>query len=461
MLCRKNPISGSQNEPVSNGFGMGSTGPARTVAVGCLALLFLTGCVETRRQETRGTPPVPAKEQDTGPAIQSDEQQRGLADGPRAEPPVERQTPDGRSSPQSSPEQQARREHTVRRPVIDVPAPADDSATVSASTLSRAFQSAANRVLPAVVAIQAVVPAGGERDPLLQLFGSVPRRSQTSMGSGVIIDPSGVILTNRHVVSNGGTVMVRLNDGRRFEVSEVAGDPSTDLAVIRIDPDKPLPAASLGDSDRVEIGDWVIAAGNPFGLSETVTAGIISAKGRGLGITARDEFLQTDAAINPGNSGGPLVNLHGEVIGINTAISSTTGGYQGIGFAIPVNVAKWVSRQLAETGEVRRAYLGVGIQELTPELASQLDVDPSINGVVVTHVYPDSPGDQAGLEAGDIVVRFDGESITTPRRLQSLAERSEVGSTQPMTVIRDGERRELEVAMEELPSEFGRLSAAP
>ncbi|HIE98205.1 MAG TPA: trypsin-like serine protease, partial [Fuerstia sp.] len=259
-----------------------------------------------------------------------------------------------------------------------------------ANSLSSAFRAAADRVTSAVVTIR-TKPADVERvsgpdtrqfdhglpDELKdhpffkrffdgsadgrQRFPGRPRRGG-GQGSGVIIDSAGIILTNNHVVKGGGTVVVVLQDGREFEATEVQTDPLTDIAVVRIDAGESLAAATIGNSDQMDVGDWVIAIGAPFGLKETVTAGIISAKSRGIGITDREEFLQTDAAINPGNSGGPLVNLNGEVVGINTAISTTSGGYQGIGFAVPINMAQWVGDQLVNTGSVRRAFLGVGIQ---------------------------------------------------------------------------------------------------
>ena len=177
----------------------------------------------------------------------------------------------------------------------------------------------------------------------------MPEHGMTGAGSGVIVDPSGIILTNNHVVAGGGQVMVRLHDGREFKAVDIKTDPKSDLAILRIEGAGTLPAARLGDSNKVEVGDWVLALGEPFGLEGTVTAGIVSAKGRGLGITGREDFIQTDAAINPGNSGGPLVNLDGEVIGINTAISTSNGGYQGVGFAIPIDLAKWVGGQLEQS----------------------------------------------------------------------------------------------------------------
>jgi serine protease Do len=272
-------------------------------------------------------------------------------------------------------------------------------------------------------------------------------------GSGVIVDPSGVILTNNHVVAGGGKVTVRLQDGREFKAVDIKGDPKTDLAVLRIEGAGPLPAARLGNSDAVEIGDWVLALGQPFGLEGTVTAGIVSAKSRGLGITDREDFIQTDAAINPGNSGGPLVSLDGEVIGINTAISTSNGGYQGVGFAIPVNLAKWVGKQLVEHGAVRRAYLGIGIQPVTQPLAEQFHVKVH-QGVLVTEVQPNMPAEKAGLKPNDIVLEFAGQKVSEPRQLQAAVERAKIGSSEPLVVLRDGKRITLHVTCAEQPGNF-------
>ena len=279
-----------------------------------------------------------------------------------------------------------------------------------------------------------------------------PHHRGGGSGSGVIVDTDGVILTNNHVVSGGGKVTVRLYDGREFEAADVLTDPKTDLAVVRISGASRLTAATLGDSDQIEVGDWVLALGQPFGLESTVTAGIISAKHRGIGITARENFLQTDAAINPGNSGGPLVNLHGEVIGINTAISSRGGGNDGIGFAVPANMARWVTEQLRSDGVVRRAYLGVGIQPLTAQLAEQFQVEPR-QGVVVTQVQPDTPAAAAGLQAGDVIVEFAGKPITAAGQLQLTVERAEIGTSHELVVVRDGERTTLTLRPQQQPTD--------
>jgi serine protease Do len=364
-----------------------------------------------------------------------------------------------------------------------------NKATTQAKMLAESFRDAAADVLPSVVSIQHTMPAaksaeqfrrprgngnqnghegqdpfGMFNDPQLRRFfgqmpdlPSRPERDRQSAGSGVIIDDAGVILTNNHVVSGGGKVTVRLNDGREFEATEVITDPATDLAVVRIKGAGKLKAAKLGNSDAMQIGDWVLALGQPFGLADTVTAGIISAKGRGLGITERGNFLQTDAAINPGNSGGPLVNLDGEVIGINTAISTQSGGYQGVGFAIPIDLARWVADQLIDHGTVKRAYLGVAIQPVSADLAEQFGVDIR-EGVVVTQVFPNTPAAEAGLKTGDVVVAFGNEKVVSPRQLQILVERTPIGQQETLRVVRDGREMKLTITGREQPSDFGAVA---
>jgi serine protease Do len=225
-------------------------------------------------------------------------------------------------------------------------------------------------------------------------------------------------------------------------------DPKTDLAVLRIKGADHLTAAKLGDSDQAEVGDWVLALGNPFGLEGTVTAGIVSAKGRGIGLNERENFIQTDAAINPGNSGGPLVNLDGEVIGINTAISSNSGGSEGVGFAIPINLAKWVAKQLTAGETVHRARLGVMIQPVTYELAKQFGVQPR-EGVLVAGVSDDSPAAKAGFKPGDVIVEFAGKKVATPQELQEIVEESAMDRQQTATVLRDGKHLEVKVSLTE------------
>ena len=356
-----------------------------------------------------------------------------------------------------------------------------------ATALSEAFRQSAERVLPAVVSIQnearprtvqrvrpnqegtprgrRQLPEGFEDlDPFLrrffedvpnvEQFDEMPSIPRQSAGSGVIIDPSGIILTNNHVVAGGGKLTVKLHDGREYVATDVKTDPSTDVAVIRIKASGSLPFAKLGDSDKLRIGDWVLALGQPFGLEDTVTAGIISAKQRAIGMMRHEEFLQTDAAINPGNSGGPLVNLQGEVVGVNTAISSRSGGFEGIGFAIPVNVAKWVSTQLIKDGKVQRAYLGVGIQPLDQDLADQLEI-PTPGGALVTDVQPDSPAAAAGLEAQDVIVEFNGTPIHNHRQLSAVVSRTAVGKAVPVKVIRNGKEVKLTVTVKQQPPNYG------
>ena len=274
-----------------------------------------------------------------------------------------------------------------------------------------------------------------------------PRAPQgEGMGSGVIIDEKGIILTNNHVVQ-GGKIIVRLHDGREFPAVEVKTDPKTDMAVVRIEGAGTLKAATLANSDNVQIGDWVLAVGAPFGLKETVTAGIISAKSRGIGISEREDYLQTDAAINPGNSGGPLINLKGEVVGINTAISSRSGGNEGIGFSVPANTAKWVSQQLIKDGTVKRAMLGVGIQPVTSELSKEFGLK-AVQGAVITDVKPGSAAAKAGLETGDVIVEFDKKAVESPRDLQNLVERAIAEQPHETVVMRNGEKKTIQVSLQ-------------
>jgi serine protease Do len=320
-----------------------------------------------------------------------------------------------------------------------------------ANGLSEIFHDAASRVLPAVVTIRTLSKEQGDSsDPLRRFFGDDSEQVRESLGSGVIIDASGIVLTNYHVVREKGQTRVQLHDGREFEIAATRFDQLTDLAVLQLKNATGLPYARLGDSDALRVGDWVLAVGNPFGLEATVTAGIISAKGRGLAASPREEFLQTDAPINPGNSGGPLVNLRGDVVGINTAISSTTGGYQGIGFTIPINLAKSVSRELIENGKVRWAYLGVGVRKLTPDIAKRLGIDDT-SGLIVLEVRRRSPAGQAGVRPGDVITRFDDKQLSDPHELQSAIGNSPIGSQHRLTIRRNGRSQTLQVTIEEQP----------
>jgi serine protease Do len=287
-----------------------------------------------------------------------------------------------------------------------------------------------------------------------QFFQRQPQqqRPMHGMGSGFVIDPSGIILTNRHVVADAQEVTVKFADGRQFRVgaNDIKTDPKTDIAIVRVKDAGRLDAIPMGNSDQTEVGDWVLAIGSPFGLDMTVTAGIISAKGRGINKTEREDYLQTDAAINPGNSGGPLLNLDGEVIGINTAISTRSGGYDGVGFAIPINMARWVADQLITKGEVKRAYLGVKIRAAEGKLAKVLNV-PAGQGAIVNDVMTGSPAAKAGVQSQDVILDFNGEKVAGTKELQGIVEKLAVGKTYNMTVIRDGKQLTLPVMVEEMP----------
>jgi serine protease Do len=277
------------------------------------------------------------------------------------------------------------------------------------------------------------------------------------VGSGVIIDTDGIVLTNNHVVEGADVVTVRTSDGREFTATDIKTDPESDVAVVRLKDAKNLTAAKLGNSDELEIGDWVIAIGNPFELEMTVSAGIISGKGRELGAIRRSKFLQTDAAINPGNSGGPLVNLDGEVIGINTAIASSSGGYQGIGFAIPSNHVRWIMDQLIKTGSVKRGYLGVKIEPLNKDLAENFGLATK-DGVLINEVFPDSPAASAGMQDGDVVLKLNGAKVANPRDLQEGVERAPIDSSLPLVILRDGKQMTLNVKVKALPENFAKMN---
>ena len=274
-------------------------------------------------------------------------------------------------------------------------------------------------------------------------------RGKGGMGSGVIVSPEGYVVTNHHVVDGAKTVTVALLDKREFTGSIVGSDPQTDLAVIKIQGDN-LPFIAWGNSSKLEVGDYVLAIGSPFGLRSTVTQGIVSAKGRGVGITQYEDFIQTDAAINPGNSGGALVNMHGELVGINTAILSRSGGYQGVGLAIPASIGQHVYASLVSTGKVTRGFLGVGIQAVTPELAKSFHLDRP-DGAIVTEVRDASPADQAGLRRGDTIIGYQDQPIAGPRELQRAVTTTPVGTEVTITVMRDGAEQALRTTIVEHP----------
>ncbi|MBW2029698.1 MAG: DegQ family serine endoprotease [Deltaproteobacteria bacterium] len=276
---------------------------------------------------------------------------------------------------------------------------------------------------------------------------------QRSLGTGFIIDREGYILTNNHVVEKTDEIKVILADEKEYTAEIVGRDPKTDLALIRIRPDKPLVPLPLGDSDRIEVGDWVVAIGNPFGLGHTVTAGIVSAKYRHIGAGPYENFIQTDASINPGNSGGPLLNTVGEVIGINTAIFSQSGGSIGIGFAIPINMAKDLLPQLKK-GKVVRGWLGVLIQAITPELKEKLGLEGE-GGALVADITPGGPADTAGLKRGDVIITFDGKEIKEMRDLPYIVASTPVGKTVEVEVVRKGKKKTFQVKIGVLKGEEG------
>jgi serine protease Do len=284
-----------------------------------------------------------------------------------------------------------------------------------------------------------------------KFFGDTPRKEfkHRSLGSGFIIDKDGYILTNNHVVEKAVSIKVKLSDEKEYDAKVIGKDAKTDIALIKIDAKHNLPVAAFGDSGKLEVGDWVIAIGNPFGLEQTVTAGIVSAKGRVIGAGPYDDFIQTDASINPGNSGGPLFNLKGEVVGINTAIVS---GGQGIGFAIPINVAKEMLAQLKSKGKVTRGWLGVVIQKITPEIAKSFGLKGS-EGALVSDVMEQSPAEKAGIKRGDIIVSFNGNKIKDMDMLPRLVGGTEIGKKVKVGIIRDGQPLEVNVMIDELKEE--------
>jgi serine protease Do len=279
------------------------------------------------------------------------------------------------------------------------------------------------------------------------------------LGSGFFVDPKGVILTNYHVVKGADQVTILLQDGRKLVSKDIKTDPRTDLAVIRVQAPTPFPYLDLGDSSAAEIGDRVLAVGAPFGYAGSVTAGIISGKSRSLQVNMYEDYLQTDAAINPGNSGGPLVTMDGKVVGINTAIKSSTGGSQGVGLAITSNEAKNVMQQLLTNGAVVRGYLGVQVGPLDPDVATRLGVDGK-SGLVVGKVFDGSPAAKAGIQAGDVITSVANSPIKTASQLQHKVATLPLNKATPVTVVRDGKAKDLQVTIEEQPSDFG-MSSAP
>jgi serine protease Do len=312
------------------------------------------------------------------------------------------------------------------------------------------YRDVVKKVLPAVVSIEAKGKGGAAEE----------EGAGASFGSGFLVSPKGVVVTNNHVVEGADAVLVQLRDGRKFTSRQIKRDPKSDLAIVVLDSKQALPFLSLGDSDAMEIGDRVLAVGAPFGLTGTVTHGIVSSKGRSLHMNMYEDFLQTDAAVNPGNSGGPLVSLDGKVIGINAAIKSRTGGFQGVSLAISSNLARRIVKELLENGAVRRGYLGVGIRDVDDEVAKVLGMKDA-RGVQITRLFPDGPGDKAGLKRRDVVLSLGGKAVQNGRELQSVVAGLPLGKPIDVRVFRDGKEQTLKVTIQEQPQDFGTAASAP
>ena len=336
------------------------------------------------------------------------------------------------------------------------------TAPAAARSAPESFADLAEAVLPAVVNIsttQTITANSGDVQDFEDLFRDFfdkqnpnrregPRRS-TSLGSGFIIDPTGYIVTNNHVVSDAEEVTVRLHDDTNLKAEIVGRDEKTDLALLKVEARKPLPFVKWGDSDAIRIGDWVVAIGNPFGLGGSVTAGIVSARQREINAGPYDDFIQTDASINKGNSGGPMFNMSGEVIGINTAIFSPSGGSVGIGFAVPSALARNVIEQIRQFGHTRRGWLGVNIQTVTDELAEGLKL-PRPSGALVSNVADGSPASDAGIEKGDVILKFDGRDIGEMRRLPRIVADTPIDKTVDVILWRNGREQKVKVKIGEL-----------
>jgi serine protease Do len=296
-------------------------------------------------------------------------------------------------------------------------------------------------------------------EQLEEQFRRAPQKppKQEGSGSGFIISEDGLILTNNHVVEEADKIIVKLADKREFKASVVGTDPQSDVALIKID-GKNLPALPLGDSNLLEVGEWVIAIGSPFDFRQSVTVGVVSAKGRsGMGISEYENFIQTDAAINPGNSGGPLLNSRGQAVGINTAIFSPTGSYMGIGFAIPINMAKSIEEQLRSGGKVVRGWLGLIIQDVNDELAKSFELEKA-EGILVSEVTPGSPAEKAGLKQGDVVLSLNGALLSDVADLRNRIASTKPGSTAALEIIREGRKEQVQVEIAEQPADFSKSS---
>jgi len=340
------------------------------------------------------------------------------------------------------------------------------------------FADLAEKALPAVVNISTTqtvkretapghpqIPPGSPFEEFFREFFDRQQRPDsapqqvTSLGSGFVIDPSGIIITNNHVIADADEIVVRFQDDSSLPAELVGRDEKTDIAVLKVESDKPLAALTLGDSDGLRVGDWVVAIGNPFGLGGTVTAGIVSAQKRDIRSGPYDDFIQTDAAINKGNSGGPLVNIDGEVIGINTAIYSPSGGSVGIGFSVPIGLAKPVIEQLRKYGETRRGWLGVHIQTVTEEIADSLGLDEP-RGALVANVTEGGPAEAAGIQSGDVILSFNGEAIDRMRALPRIVAETPVGKKVDVVIWRKGTEKNVDVTLGRLEDQEAATAAA-
>ena len=303
--------------------------------------------------------------------------------------------------------------------------------------------------------VRAQGPMGDPNDPFNEFFrrffGEMQPQRQQSLGSGFIVSKDGYIVTNAHVVQMAEQIRVKLSNREEYDAKLVGVDEKTDVALVKITPRHELPVARLGDSDTLDVGDWVVAIGNPFGFAQTVTAGIVSAKGRVIGAGPYDDFIQTDASINPGNSGGPLLNTQGEVVGINSAIVSRSGGSVGIGFAIPINTARRIIDELRQHGRVVRGWLGLSVQDVTPAIAQSFGLDHP-QGALVVDVDAGGPSDAAGLERGDIITEFNGTRIEESHQLPTLAANTPIGERAVMSILRNGQEKAISAVVAEQPA---------
>lgn len=387
---------------------------------------------------------------------------------PTEETPTDQGPEQPKTAPNETPAAESAEPENVKAPSGELMA----AIQAGPRALSLAFRMAAKRATQSVVVLYVYGqnPEGSEASnaqtdsspdplPLLEKAEApkkVPLNQLTGLGSGVVLSADGLVVTNNHVIRDAKRVVVQLPDETKLDAEVIRGDPESDIAIVRItSPEVALRPVEIGDSDRLEIGDWVLAIGSPFKLEATVSAGIISGKNRPIDRIKRSRMLQTDAAINPGNSGGALIDLDGKLVGISTAIASRNGFYQGVGFAIPVNQAAWIARELDEHGEVRRAAIGTRLADLKPRIARKFDLPPN-SGILVYQIIKDSVAQQAGIEPLDVIIEFAGERVRDSASLQQEIERQPIGSMQPIVVRRAGKRVELMVKLAAVDDPTGR-----